>query len=318
MMGKTTTRSRTAWRALGAAVASAVAFTLAAATAPARAAAPALSWKFTEGDALHYQMDQKTVTQVKGPNQDIKTTVTQTIDTTWSVGSVDKGSGDATMTQTIDRVRTRIEFPFGAFDYDSKSDKAPEGPLAAGIVPTLKALVGARFQYKMSPQGELSDIQVPATLLKALKEAGPATSNVGMSSEDGLKNMINESSLILPRDAEKGKPWNRKTRIPSPPVGTMLLDKTYTYTGTDPEGEKITLDVKVNLEPDPKSNVDIKLGNQEGKGTFHFDSKAGRVVNSTVSEKIEMVIKVMNADLNQSTDMSTTMKLLDPRGGETK
>ena len=317
-MGMTTARSRTARRALGVAVASAVAFTLGAATAPARAAAPVLRWKFTEGDAFHYQMDQKTVTQVKGPNQDIKTTVTQTIDTTWSVLSVDKDSGTASMTQTIDRVRTKIEFPFGAFEYDSKSEKPPEGPLAAGIVPTLKALVGSRFQYKMSPQGELSDVRVPEGLIKALKEAGPASSNVGMFSEDGLKNMINESSLVLPKDAEKDKPWTRQTKIPSPPIGTMLLDKTYTYTGPDKEGDKITLDVKVSLEPDPKSNFDIKLGNQEGKGTFYFDSKSGRVASSTVTEKIDMVIKVMNAEVNQSTDMSTTMKLLDPKSSDSK
>ncbi len=311
MMGKFTARSgsRTGWRVL--AIASAVALTLGSGPAPARAAEPVLRWKFTEGETLHYQMVQKTVTQVKGPNRDIKTTVTQTIDTTWSVLSVEKGSGTGSLTQTIDQVRTRIENPFGNFEYDSKSDKAPEGPLAAAIVPTLKALVGAKFRYKMSPQGELGDIQVPDGLLKALKEAGGDASNVGMFSEDGLKNMIHESSLVLPDDARKDKPWTRQTKIPSPPIGTMLLDKTYTYTGPEQDGDKITLDVKVALEPDPKSNLDIKVVKQEGKGTFYFDSKAGRVSSSNVTEKIDMLIKVMNAEINQSTDMSTTMKLID-------
>lgn len=317
MMGMFTARarSRTGWRVL--AVAAAVALAPGVAPGPARAAEPVLRWKFTAGEAMHYQMVQKTVTQVKGPNQDIKTTVTQTIDTTWAVLSVEKGSGTGALTQTIDQVRTRIENPFGTFEYDSKSDKAPEGPLAAAIIPTLKALVGARFQYKMTPQGELSDVQVPESLLKALKEAGGNASNVGMFSEEGLKNMIHESSLVLPRDAEKDKPWTRQTKIPSPPIGTMLLDKTYTYTGPEKDGDKITLDVKVGLEPDPKSNLDIKIAKQEGKGTFYFDSKAGRVSSSTVTEKIDMLIKVMNAEINQSTDMSTTMKLIDG-GGQAK
>ena len=317
-MGMLSARSGTGWRVLAVAFASAVAFAMGVAPFPARAAEPVLRWKFTEGEAMHYQMVQKTVTQVKGPNQDIKTTVTQTIDTTWTVHSVDRSSGTGDLSQTIDQVRTKIEFPFGSFDYDSKSAKAPEGPLAAGIVPTLKALVGAKFRYKMSPQGELSDVQVPEGLLKALKEAGPNATSVGMFSEEGLKNMINESSLVLPMDTAKDKPWTRKTKIPSPPIGTMLLDKTYTYTGPEKEGDKITLDVKMALEPDPDSKFDIKIDKQEGKGTFYFDSKAGRVASSTVTEKMDMVIKVANTEVKQSSDMSTSMKLLDGGNGQAK
>ena len=315
-MGRTTAdRARIARRVFGAMIAWTIALTLAAAPVSARAADAALRWKFTEGQTFHYQMDQKTVTQVKGPNQDIKTTVNQVIDTTWAVLSVDKSTGLGTLTQTIDRVRTKIEFPFGALDYDSKSEKTPEGLLAAAVVPKLKALVGARFKYKMSPQGELSDIEVPADLLKALKEsAGPeGNAGPGMFSEEGLKNMIHESSLVLPMNVEKGKPWTRQTKIPSPPIGTMSEEKTYTYVGPEKEGEKITLDVKITLEPDPKANLDLKIGNQDAKGTFYFDSKAGRVVQSTVTQKTELVLKLMNMEANHITEMSTVMKLIDTR-----
>ncbi len=307
MIGMFTTRSRI----VGIALALTLGGTIL--NAPARGAEPVLRWKFTEGESMHYQMVQKTTTKVKGPNQDIRTTVSQTIDTTWNVLSVDRETGIGTLTQTIDQVRTKIEYPFGQFEYDSKSEKAPEGPMAAGIVPTLKALVGSKFQYKMTPQGELSDVKVPESLVKTLKEAGPNASGVSMFSEEGLKNMIQESSLLLPRDAEPGKPWTRQTKIPSPPIGTMMLDKTYTYTGPDAQGDKITLDVKLGLEPDPKSNLDIKVVNQDGKGTFYFDSKAGRVTSSTVTEKIDLLIKVMTAEINQSSDMSTTMTLLDAK-----
>src|SRR5262249_10693052 len=148
------------------------------------------------------------------------------------------------LTQTLDRIRTKIDSSLGTFEYDSKSDKPPEGAIAAGVVPTLKALVGATFRYKMSPQGELSDVQVPEGLLKALREAGPM-GNVGMFSEQGLKNMINESSLALPKeDLVKGKSWTRKATIPAPPVGTLTLDKTYTCEGPGDGGEKIGLQVK--------------------------------------------------------------------------
>jgi hypothetical protein len=279
-------------------------------------AEPALRWKFTRGQTLHYQMDQKTVTQIKGTNQDIRTTVNQTIDTTWVVLSVDASTGVGTLTQTIDRVRTRIDSPFAQFEYDSRSEKAPEGPLASGVVPMLKVLVGAKFQYRMSPQGELSEIQLPEGLVKAMKEAGAGggeLSGVGMFSEEGLKNMIHESSLVLAKDPQKERTWSRQTRIPSPPIGTMILDKTYTYVGPEKEGDRITLDVKTRFEPDPKSTLDIKLVGQEGKGSFHFDSKAGHVSRSSSTEKTDMLIKVMTTEVNQITEMSSEMKLIEAK-----
>lgn len=273
----------------------------------ARAEAPSLKWKFTKGDSFRYQMDQKTVTEIKANGQNIKTTVTQTVDTTWNVKGVE-ADGSAAMSQVIDRIKTRIESPFGAYEYDSKEEKPAEGPIAASLVPMLKALVGATFQYKISPRGELTDVQVPASLVEAMKQAGGAGA-AGMFSEDGLKNMINESSLIIPDDISK--PWTRQAKLPSPPIGTLILDKTYKYEGTEGNDEKIGLEVKVNLEPEANSKIESKFGAREGKGTFLFDNKAGRVVRSDVTEKVELNISFMNNQMNRSTETTSLMKLLD-------
>ena len=50
--------------------------------------------------------------------------------------------GAADVTLTFDRIRTKIESPFGVFEYDSKAKQEPQGLIAAGLVPFLKALVG--------------------------------------------------------------------------------------------------------------------------------------------------------------------------------
>ncbi|GAC1450875.1 MAG: hypothetical protein NVSMB9_35640 [Isosphaeraceae bacterium] len=305
MMAEIMARSRSLRRTLG--VAFALSVTLAG--APAEAAVPSLKWKFKAGESLHYQMDQKTTTQMKTEGQDIKTTLTQTIETTWSVQSVNP-EGTAEMIQSIDRVKTKIESPFGAIEYDSKADKAPQGAIAAGVVPILKALVGSKFQYKISPQGELTDVKVPEGLVKALKEAGPAgAAGSNMFSEEGLRNMIRESSLVFPA-SEIDKPWTRQSKLPLPPIGTMTLDKTYNYEGPSGNQEKIGLKVNARLEAAPDSQFQVKLGPQEGKGNFSFDNKAGRVVQSDVSEMIEMLITFQDKTVSQKTDTSTSMKLL--------
>jgi len=217
---------------------------------PARAAEP-LRWKFSPGETLKYTMDQQTSQGMKAQGQEFKTTLNQTVDLHWNVKGVTGGVAD--MTQTIDRVRTKIEGPGQVFEFDSSAEKAPEGPIATLLTPLLKALVGAEFSFKMDGRGQLSDIKVPQKLLDSLKQAGPAAAAGGMFSEEGMKNLISQSSLSLPEgDVEKGANWKQQSKVPLPMIGTLLMDKTYTYAGADekaPGRSKITLDTKVKLEP---------------------------------------------------------------------
>jgi hypothetical protein len=258
-------------------------------------------------------MVQKTVTELKANGMEIKTTLGQTIDTTWKVGSVGD-DGSAELTQSLDRVRTKVESAFGAFEFDSKAEKEPEGQIAAQVVPMLKTLVGATFRYKISPRGELSDIRIPEGLVEKLKAAGPASGNISMFTEDGLKNMILESSLGLPADSiDLGKSWSKQSRIPSPPLGTLVMNKTYRYEGPSQKGERIGLEVVIELEKMADGQVDIALGDQNGKGFFTFDNAQGRVSESAVSQKVQMVIKVSGQEVSQTTETSSAMKLVEAK-----
>ena len=172
---------------------------------------------------------------MKAMGQEFKTILNQTVDLHWSVKSV-ASDGVADMSQTIDRVRTKVEGPGNSFEFDSQSGKAPEGPIASLLTPMLKALVGAEFTFKMNGRGELSDIKVPQKLLDSLRQAGPAATAGGMFSEEGMKNLISQSSLTLPEGPfEKGKSWTQQAKVPVPMIGTMVMDKTYTFEGPAPK-----------------------------------------------------------------------------------
>ena len=176
--------------------------------------------------------------------------------------------------------------------------------------------MGAEFSFKMDGRGQLTDIKVPQKLLDSLRQAGPAAAAGGMFSEEGMKNLISQSSLSLPEGAvEKGTNWKQQSKVPLPMIGTMLMDKTYTFAGADekaPDRSQITLDTKVTLEPAADSNVAVKISSQQGKGEFSFDNKAGRVVSSRVNDKLKMSISINGQDLEQSTDTITTMTLAKP------
>ena len=274
--------------------------------------AQTLRWKFKPGETLRYTMVQETAQGMKANGRDIKTSLNQTVDLHWSVKHV-AGDGVAELSQTIDRVRTKIESPDNSFEYDSQTGKEPDGPVASLLTPLLKVLVGAEFTFKMNGRGELSDIKVPQKLLDSLRQAGPAAATGSMFSEEGLKNLISQSSLTLAEGPlEKGKNWIQQAKIPVPMLGTMMLDKTYTFDGPAPEKpslDRILLDTKVTLEPAADSNVAVKITSQKGTGEFLFDSQAGRVVSSRVNDKLQMSLSVMGQALEQTTDTVTSMTL---------
>jgi hypothetical protein len=272
--------------------------------------ADTLSWKFKPGETLRYTMEQNTTQGMKAMGQEFKTKLTQTVDLHWSVKSV-SSDGVADLGQTIDRVRTKVEGPGTTFEFDSQSDKAPEGPIAPVLAPLLKALVNAEFTFKMNPKGELSDVKIPPKLIDSLKNAGPAAVGGGMFSEEGLKNLISQSSLSLPGGViDPGKTWNSKARLPLPMIGTMIMDKNYTYDGPGSGGlSKISLNTKVTLEPAADSNVAVKITSQDGKGEFSFDPEAGRVQSSQINDKLQLSLSIQGQTLEQTTDTVTTMKL---------
>jgi hypothetical protein len=278
---------------------------------PAQAAK--LRWKFTPSETLHYQLDQKTTTVMKPGGMEIKTVVTQTIDSTWAVKSV-AADGSALMTMTFDRIRNKVDSSLAKFEYDSAEKKDPEGPAAAMMVKTLKALVGVQFKFKLSPLGEVSDIEVPKSLLDSMKSADPNSPEAQMFTEDGWKNMVKESSLVLPADdLAPGKGWSAKGTVPLGPGASLELDKNYIYQGPDAKAatEKIKLDVKMTLKAPANPNLEVKLVNPEGTGAFLFDNQKGRIVSADVTQKIALQIKAGGMEDTRSTEMTNVMTLVD-------
>jgi hypothetical protein len=270
-----------------------------------------LRWKFTAGETLHYKMDQKTTTTMKPAGREIKTIVTQTIDSRWVVKSV-AADGSAMISMTFDRIRNKVESPLSKMEYDTSEKREPEGPAGAMLVKPLKALVGAEFKFKLSPQGEITDIQVPKSLLDAMKSTDPNSPEAQMSTEEFWKKMVNESEFSLPKeDLAVGKGWSSKGTVPLGSGLSLILDKTYTYVGPASNAEKIKLDVKATLDAPAIPNFEVKLVDSGSSGTFLFDNSKGRIVSSEVTQKMGLQVKSGTTEDTRSTEMSNVMTLVN-------
>ena len=268
-----------------------------------------LRWTFKEGEVLRYSMDQNTVATGQDPGgREIKETQGLIIDMTWTVKAVD-ASGVASITQTIDRVRTSRTAPFGKFSFDSK--EAGSDPGVAG--PMVKVLVGAEFTVKMNPRGEVSDVKLSDKLLASLKGDNEPAGAQGPSSEAGLKNMI--AQMVLPlaeAGVDVGETWKRSMAIPAGPDGqTRQIEQTFTYKGPDPTSSGVmAIDFTTKLEP-PKAdpNVPVTFKKETQTGRIEFDNASGRLVKSTAEEDVEFSIAIQGKDVPQKARTSRVLTL---------
>jgi hypothetical protein len=265
-----------------------------------------LRWKFQEGETLKYTSNQVVSTKILDPDgKELKQTTSLVIDMTWKVKSVEASTGTAVMTQTIDRIRTTASLPFGKFSFDSKEAAEAPGPAAS-----LFKLVGAEFTLKMNPRGELSEIKLPEKLLSALQAGQDQAGSQVPYSEEGLKNMLVTTSVLLPEGpVDPGAKWSRKLTIPTGgPDQTRTIEQVYTYTGPGASGETIELVTAFDApKADPSLPVSVKA--QESKAKIDFDATAGRLKEIAATEHIEVAGKVMDKDVVQTNDTTSTLTL---------
>jgi hypothetical protein len=276
------------------------------------AADTTLRWKFAPGQKQTYAMTQKTSMKMELQGNPVKTSYTQTTDITWEVKAVDK-DGIADMVQTIDRVRFEMMAPTGKVDVDTaKESDAPGTPELMSKL--FRSMAGSPFSMKMTPRGEVRDLTVPAKLVDAFKNAGPAAQMVG--SEESLKNLIGQSVVVFPEAGiAEGNTWQATRKLPMP-FGTMVMDTTYTLEPPTGPVANIGINVKAAIEPKEGSPLEIKVTSQDTKGHYRFDNAAGNLKSSEVNQKMSMKLMAQGQEIAQDLESNVKMELKNP--GESK
>jgi len=274
----------------------------------------ALRMKFQKDQSSTYEMVQqmKMSMQVQGKN--IDTDMRQTVVMTMKVLEV-LDNGNARIKMKFDHVRMEMKgVPgIGDVDIDSRKDEVPNNPLGQLLGGLVKALGKAEFDTVMSPRGETVEFKLPDDLVKEFQSL-PGSAQMGdFFSEKGLKNMMGQSGMVLPRDpVKKGDTWSHKVSMKMP-FGKFETDMKYTYQGPETvDGkklEKITFEPKTAIEPDPNAPFAMKVDGQKGEGTVYFDPQAGRMQEMQLNQVTELTMTVANMNINQKMDQTVTMKL---------
>jgi hypothetical protein len=255
---------------------------------PLSSFAQELRYKFQAGSKANYVMEQKQTMKMGVQGQDFEMKSNMNMDFSMAVDSVDTATGNAKVTYKIDGMKMSMSGPMGNMEYDSKSDKEPEGMIAMAA-PLFKAMTGAPITMTVSPRGEISNVKLPDKLKEEFESIGGGQMN--FFSEDQLKQMMNNGYFELPKEAPTtSTTWNKKMDMKLGPMGTMNMNTTYTYAGKSAPYDKINTKIDMKLEPNPSAPFQLKMKTKEASGTILFDNTKGRLqeMKTNVVSELEM------------------------------
>lgn len=285
--------------------------------ATATSQATPLRWSFRKGDTFRYALTQDSTTKTNFQGNAIENRNDQVFDVTWKVAAV-RPDGSAELIQTFDRIRFRAEGLFGAIHFDTQGkEEAP--PAVEAQARVFRSLIGAEITLVMTPEGDVKDIKLPARTVEALNDVTAPPGAPKPLGEDSIKNIVELSTQPLPGKAvEPGATWTRTRRTASP-LGTMTVATTYTLAGADAAkgAERIDVASTVDLKVKPDLPLKATIKSQDVHGTAYFDAGAGRLISSTVDQKVELNLDTMGNSLVQETvtKLAITLKT-DDQGKE--
>jgi hypothetical protein len=291
-----------------------IAFSLLFAGLSSAAPAPtpgALRYKFTVGEKLEYVSEHKMVITLDVLGTEKTITVTWTQDMVWHTLAREKDG--AKISQTVERLRVGIEGPdpIGKGRYDSRDGKMPEGPVFEKIGPMLKSIVGKPVTMTVDPSGRSKDVKVPEAIQKEMKALDESNKANG-TSFGSFNKLFGQGELILPNfSAAKGKVWER-TEVSPATGGTLSIRHVYEHAGTEMRGgRKVEV---ISIKPTSKFQSDgspatMKLKSQEASGKAWVDRAAGRLVETSITVKMELEVDLNGTTVTQKIEQTTSMKL---------
>ena len=281
---------------------------LSAAAVSTRAADGPIRWKFTAGEVLSFELNQDMNMNIQAaPTQQMTTTAQQLMNMHWNVKSVD-GDGNATVEQQFDRIQIRMAVPGGqGLVYDTDSEEPATG-MAAMIAPTMEAMTAGSFSFKITPRGEVSDVQFSEELKNAVKN-GPGGEAGGV---EQFKSMVSQVAFPLPENMPKpGETWKTNVTVANPAGGTQTVETTYTFDGTrDADGTTFAvLKPAMSMEMAKNPMMEMKMKEQKTDGEVLFDLKAGRLHSMSVNLNITMDMVAQGMTMPGTIDQKIEVKV---------
>lgn len=264
-----------------------------------------ISWKFEKDKVFYQELKTVTTQTMSVMGQELAQNQEQSFYFRWTVKEMKDGK--LTLTQKIEGVRLKMDIAGNVIQFDSAAPADPRFTSTA-LAQFFQGMVGAELNitYKQSDM-KVEKIEGVTELLKKLVAVNQQMEPLlkKLLSEEAIRQIIDPSFAVVPESGriEKGKEWERSSRLSLGPIGNYETIYKFKYIGDRDEKDLVTIDVtpiiKYSSPSSPSEGLpfkilkaDFKQGDAGAeKSTLRFDRAAGRVAESRI-------VTVMEGELN--------------------
>lgn len=263
-----------------------------------------LAWKFEKGDALavEFQQTQKMQTKIDARDRTLESELILGVD--WNVTDV-ADDGNATIEQTIDRIRIKTGTPGAALKKVVDLDTAGDGRLrgiSRDVMKQIKTLIGLKFIVVMTSAGEVVSV-TPGAEVATVVGALPETSALRrVFSDAAMSKLVSDSSFVLPQNSvSQGESWSDESTISMTANDgrKFSFDRAIRSTLKNADADKANINVDITLTQTPFAGATsgseltspLELTGFTGGGQIEFDRSTGTLTSSTItSETVTLVV----------------------------
>jgi hypothetical protein len=264
-----------------------------------------LKLKWTQGERVVQNMDMETKTETSVPGRPEPMQQNITMGQKYAM-NVLKDTPDGGHEVEMEFLSARMGMQMGGrkmADYDS--EKKSPGDSTNPVAGMFGKMVGAKIQFFMDASNNVDHIEGVDEMMSRLSAGGAAASTAalkGMMNEGYFKQMMSSSRFIPHQAVSPGDSWPVEMEYPAIPLGTLILDYTFTLQSWEKNGKRncARLEFTGTIKTKPGTttaspammgmNMTIKDGNTSG--TSWFDPELGIIIDTKTSQDmaIEIVI----------------------------
>ena len=261
-----------------------------------------LKLKWPQDEHILQDMDMKQTMQFSIPGQPAPMKQEMTMGQGFAL-TVLQANADGTHEVEMEFLSARMNSTMGGrklIDYDSTKKINPDKPNpVAGI---LGKIVGSKIRYFLGVTNEVLRREGIDEMMTRLASgaSAPELAQLKNSFNDSYFKQLMSANLFLPaKPVQPGDTWPVQVQYPMSTMGTLLLNYTFTFKSWEMHGPRncARLEFAGDIKSTPDTNssptgMQINVTDGSVSGVSWFDPDLGIVIDTTMEQDMDMVIKV--------------------------
>jgi len=262
-----------------------------------------LKLKWPPGERVVQDMDMKTTSETTIPGRPAPMQQNMTMGQKYGL-TVLQAEPDGGHEVEMEFLSSRMGMAINGskmMEYDS--DKKSPGDTTNPVAGIFGKMIGSKIQFFMDASNNVERIEGVDEMMSRLTAAAPPASVAAiknMMTEGYFKQMMSSSRFMPPNAVSPGDSWPVQLEFPMAPLGTLVLDYTFTLADWEKHGKRncARMDFTGTIKTKPGSagaapgpmGMTMTIKDGSTTGTAWFDPDLGITIDTTMNQDMTIGI----------------------------